>query len=154
MKARTATATKERPRLVGKVTATISIANRLDEGMAQRGVIPADEVRRVTIEEALVDTGATLLCLPQETIDALGLEAAREVQVTTASGPMQARLYRDAHLFVHGRDATFECIALPGGSTPLLGVIPLEALGLQPDLVAQRLLLLPEEGRDNYLTVL
>ena len=149
-----ASATKERPRLVGKVTAAIRIANHEDEVLLSRGLISVNDVRTVSIDEALVDTGATLLCLPQELVDALDLPLAREVQVTTASGPMQARLYRDAHLFVEGRDGTFECIALPGGSTPLLGVIPLETLGLQPDLAAQRLLLLPEEGRDNYLTVL
>ncbi len=28
-----------------------------------------------------------------------------------------------------GREGTFECLELPGGGAPLLGVIPLEALG-------------------------
>ena len=32
--------------------------------MAERKFIPATEVRSVTLDNVLVDTGATLLCLP------------------------------------------------------------------------------------------
>lgn len=37
------------------------------------------------------------------------------------------------------------------GSEPLLGVIQLEMLGLEPDLQNQRLRLLPRSGRRTYL---
>lgn len=52
-----------------------------------------------------------------------------------------------------GRDGTFDCLELPAGTDPLLGVIPLEALGLEPDRRNQRLRLLPEEPGDSYFTV-
>lgn len=43
---------------------------------------------------------------------------------------------------------------LPGSEDPLLGLIPLEDLGLELDLKNQRLKLLPAEGKDTYLTIL
>jgi len=43
-------------------------------------------------------------------------------------------------------------LELPAGTTPLLGVIPMEALGVEPDLQNQRLRLLPEGPTDTYVT--
>lgn len=48
----------------------------------------------------------------------------------------------------------YDCVELPGGADPLLGLIPLEDLGLEPDLKNQRLRVLPAEGKDTYLTVM
>ena len=42
---------------------------------------------------------------------------------------------------------------LPAGENPLLGVIPLEDLGLEPDLKNQQLKVLPNQGKDTYLRV-
>ena len=53
-----------------------------------------------------------------------------------------------------GREGTFECLELPGGREALLGVIPMEALGLEPDLRNQTLKVLPTESVDTYLTIL
>ena len=38
----------------------------------ERGLIPADQVRRITVTDALVDTGSTLLALPSRLIRQLG----------------------------------------------------------------------------------
>ena len=46
------------------------------------------------------------------------------------------------------------CLELPGGQNNLLGVIPLEALGLEPDLRSQKLRVLPTESNETYLTIL
>ncbi len=53
-------------------------------------------------------------------------------------------------LTVGGRTSEFTCVELPEGSTPLLGLIPLEELGLQPDVIHQRLIVLPDKGKDTY----
>jgi hypothetical protein len=53
-----------------------------------------------------------------------------------------------------GREGTFECLELPGGKNALLGVIPLEALGLELDLKNQRLKVLPISSTETYLTIL
>lgn len=141
-------------RPVGKIVTSLVVTNRLDEGLATRGVIPADAVRSVTLDNVLVDTGATTLCLPQEVIAQLGLDLLREVNVSTAHGLGRARIFQDAKISLLGRQGTFECLELPGGKEPLLGVIPLEALGIELDLQKQTLRLLPESSTDTYLTIL
>jgi predicted aspartyl protease len=138
---------------MGKVTTTIIITNRIDQILAERGFIKTDQIRSITLENVLVDTGATRLCLPQDIISELGLVLQGEVDVKIAVG-VQIRIFRELSLCVEGREGTFNCIELPAGTDPLLGLIPLEDLGLEPDLKNQRLRLLPIEGKETYLTVL
>jgi predicted aspartyl protease len=139
---------------MGKILTTLTITNRIDQANAKQGLIPAEAVRSVTIEQVLVDTGATTLCLPADAIAQLGLDLLREVDVSTAVGLSKARIFQDAHLSLLGREGNFECLELPGGQNALLGVIPLEALGIELDLQNQALKVLPETSVDTYLTIL
>lgn len=141
-------------KLMGKIITTLTITNRIDAGAAQRGLIPVEQVRSLTLDHVLVDTGATTLCLPSTAIAQLGLELLKEVDVATANGFSKARVFRDASISLLGREGTFECLELPGGRDPLLGVLPLEALGIELDLKNQQLKLLPETSMDTYLTIL
>jgi len=140
--------------VMGKVTVHLTVINRDDQIRAQDGTIAMEQVRSVELRDVLVDTGATTLCLPAEMVAQIGLELLKEVDVATAMGIGKARIYRDATLVLCGREGTFECLELPGGRDPLLGVIPLEMLGLEPDLKNQALRVLPEESVDTYLTIL
>lgn len=142
------------PAPMSKILTRLTVTNRLDEGLAARGVIPADAVRSVTLDNVLVDTGATTLCLPQDVVAQLGLELLREVNVSTAHGIGRARIFQDAKISLLGREGTFECLELPGGIEPLIGVIPLEALGIELDLQKQQLRLLPDSSSETYLTIL
>ncbi|MGH9801713.1 MAG: aspartyl protease family protein, partial [Blastocatellia bacterium] len=102
---------------------------------------------------ALVDTGAMHLCLPSEAIARLGLRPIREVMVETANGPHRTRTFGGSIISLLGREATFDCIELPNSERALLGVIPLEALGIELDLQSQSLKLLPMDEHHSYLTV-
>lgn len=139
---------------MGKIITTLVITNRLDEGLAAREVITKENVRSVALDNVLVDTGATTLCLPADVIECLGLELLREVDVETAVGISKARIFQDAKISLLGRKGTFECLELPGGRSPLLGVIPLEALGIELDLQKQSLKILPISPTQTYLTIL
>jgi predicted aspartyl protease len=139
---------------MGKVLTTLTITNRADQVLATRGFIASGEIRSLTLKNVLVDTGATTLCLPAEAITTLGLELLKEVYVSTATGISKAKIFRDATISTCGREGTFECLELLGGREALLGVIPLEALGLEPDLQKQILRVLPSESVDTYLTIL
>ncbi|MBW4508103.1 MAG: aspartyl protease family protein [Scytonematopsis contorta HA4267-MV1] len=139
---------------IGKVFTTLTVINRADQIRAKDGTISPEEVRSVTLSNVLVDTGATTLCLPKNLVAKLGLELQKEVDVATAMGIGKARIYRDATILLSGREGTFECLELPGGSDALLGVIPLEALGLEPDLKNQKLKVLPISPTETYLTIL
>ncbi|MEC4983324.1 MAG: retroviral-like aspartic protease family protein [Oscillatoria sp. PMC 1068.18] len=139
---------------MGKVTTTIEITNRIDQANAANGIISQDEIRSVTLNNVLVDTGATTLCLPKNIIAQLGLSLLREVVVETATGITKANIFRDASVSLLGREGTFECLELPEGSTVLLGVVPLEMLGIEIDLKNQTLNVLPDSTAETYLTIL
>lgn len=139
-----------RIRQVGKVVTQVTITNKADETLATHGFRPESAIRTLSLDEVLVDTGATTLCLPLDMVRALGLEHVRDIVVSTATSVDQVGLYEGARVTLHGRSATVECMALPVGSPPLLGVIPLEMLGLEPDLQNRRLRLLPETGRETH----
>ena len=142
-----------KPRETGKVIASISVANIVDTVLASEGRLPPGDVRRVQLFDVLVDTGASLLCLPEETITALGSTVLREVSVETALGDSTVRIYQGISLTVEGRTATIDCMELPRGRRPLLGVYPLEVLGIEIDLKNERLSLLPEDSEHSYLMI-
>lgn len=137
--------------VLGRVTTPITVANLVDQIMAIRGTIPREQIRTITLENVLVDTGATRLCLPADIIQFLGLVVDRDVDVKLAVGFRKLRSFKGVSLSVQGREGTFNCLELPPGEHPLLGLIPLEDLGLDLDMVHQRLRVLPSEGRDTYL---
>ncbi len=140
-------------RQMGQVFTTIVLTNNVDETLAERGFIPHEQVRSSTLDNVLVDTGTTRLCLPEEIISQLGLRLVGEIEGHTAIGVRNFRLFDGVKLLVEGRTGTYHCVELPTGEDCLLGVIPLEDLGLEPDLKNQRLKLLPDKGRDTYLRV-
>ncbi|MBG1266346.1 retroviral-like aspartic protease family protein [Nostoc sp. WHI] len=146
--------TNSKSEKMGKVTTTITITNQIDQTLAERGFIPTEQIRSITLHDVLVDTGATRLCLPKNIILDLGLPLQGEVDIKIATGVQKARVFKMLNLSVEGREGTFNCIELPEGSDPLLGLIPLEDLGLEPDLQNQKLRVLPVEGKDTYLMVL
>lgn len=81
-----------------------------------------------------MDTGATILCLPTAVINQLGLVQGGEANVETSAGVKQGRIFRDVELSIEDRQGTFDCLELTEVSYALLGVTPMEVLGLEPDL--------------------
>ncbi len=146
--------TAEPAAVMGKILTRLIIANRGDEVLVERGMLSSDHVRSATLDDVLVDTGATTLCLPREVVAQLGLSLLKEVAVSTASGAGTARIFQDAKITIQGRQGTFECLELPGGTQALIGVIPLEALGIELDLQRQTLRLLSDGPNETYYTVL
>ncbi|MBA4181157.1 MAG: hypothetical protein C0506_11260 [Anaerolinea sp.] len=74
--------------------------------------------------------------------------------MVTASVGQRTRLYRDAGLQVENRSITVQCLELPEGSPVLLGAVPMQALGIEPDLVSHRLRLLPEDAGSTWVMAL
>jgi len=139
---------------MGRIVVTLVLTNWVDKVLSDRGFIAQQEVRSLTVDNALVDTGATRLCLPADIIQQLGLTKAGVIDAQTATGLHSLNIYEGLRLNVEGREGTYNCVELPTGQTPLLGLIPLEDLGLAPDLQNQKLRHLPTQGKDTYLTVL
>ncbi|CAN5591168.1 hypothetical protein BH23CYA1_BH23CYA1_05180 [soil metagenome] len=139
---------------MGKIVVTLTITNSVDRELAERGFISADEIRSCTVNNALVDTGATRICLPADIIQQLGLKQTATIEAQIATGTTSVNVYKGLELNVEGREGTYNCVELPVGQTPLLGLIPLEDLGLEPDRQNQRLRHLPTTGKNTYLTIL
>jgi clan AA aspartic protease len=84
--------------------------------------------------EAVIDTGATMLVLPQDVVDELGLRRIGERKVRYANNQVQLKpVYRGVILELKGRDGIFDVLAEVEGSEPLVGQIVLEALDLIVD---------------------
>ena len=62
---------------MGKVIVTAMIENLTDLIDAERGLLADDQVRRIEVHDAVVDTGATTLLLPKRMIATLGLKPQR-----------------------------------------------------------------------------
>ena len=70
-----------------------------------------------------------------------------------ATGVSKARIFQDTKISLLGREG-FECLELPGGNDPLLGVLPLEVLSIELDLQNQQLKVLSTSSNQTYLTIL
>ena len=71
---------------MGRVTTEAAIENLNDLWAIESGILTSDQARRVTIPDALVDTGATLLSLPTNIIQQLGLTRTVSKRVTSSIG--------------------------------------------------------------------
>lgn len=139
---------------MGQVIVTLTITNRIDRVLAERGFIPTEQVRSCTLNDILVDTGATLLCLPAAAIARLGLVLGGEASVETTAGVQKGRIFRDVELCFEDRQGTFDCLELTDVPYALLGVTPMEVLGLEPDLKNRKLRVLPMNSEQTYLSIL
>ena len=115
-------------------TTRIELANQDDLVAVRLGVMQPEDVRRLTIEDALVDTGATGLCLPTPFIEQLGLTPIRRVQAETANGMVERIIYSEVEYTVLERSDTIRVTDLPEGMPVLVGHMVLEALDLCVDM--------------------
>jgi clan AA aspartic protease len=84
--------------------------------------------------EAVIDTGTTMLILPEDIVDKLGLRKVGERRVKYANNQIQLKpVYRGVILELKGRDGIFDVLGEVEGSEPLVGQIVLESLDLIVD---------------------
>jgi len=99
-----------------------------------------DPTKSVEVE-AVVDTGATMLVLPQNLVQELGLKKIREVRVKYANNHTESKsIYGVVAVELKGRTGNFDVLAEEAGSQPLLGQVILEILDLVVDTRTRRLL--------------
>ena len=108
----------------------VKITNCTDREMAERGLIPRDGVRDVEIE-ALADTGAIAMAIPEDVAEKLGASVVRHDTVRVADGrAIPVDYVGPLWIEVLGRSMTGDAIVLPRGTTPLLGAVQLEMMDL------------------------
>lgn len=134
---------------MGRVLTEATIENMEDLWAAKRGLLSAEKVRRVTLSDALVDTGATLLSLPTPLIAELGLEKTGSNRVISTIGGGEAAVYSAVRLTIQGRSCTMDVMEVPDNVPVLIGQLPLEHLDLVVDLRSRTLIGNPAHGGEH-----
>lgn len=134
---------------MGRVLTEATVENLEDLWAMKRGLLEDNGVRRLVIDNALVDTGATLLSLPTSMIQQLGLERTGTKRVTSSTGGGEANLYSAVRLTIQGRSCTMDVMEVPDGVPALIGQIPLEHLDFVVDLRNQVLIGNPAHGGEH-----
>ncbi len=129
---------------MGEVKVEVKLENTTDRELVLRGILTEDQVRSFNIE-VIADTGAVMLVLPQDEVEALGLREIRKAVVRYADERKEERAVAGpVTVRVDGRGATVDCIVGPPNSEPLLGHVVLEIMDLLVDPLQQRLIPRPE----------
>lgn len=129
---------------MGKVTVPARIESLRDIHMADTAALSAGQIRAVDVPDALVDTGATLLSLPQRFVRQLGLKRTRTAR--TAAGTVEFGIHDPVRLTVQDRDCIVEVAEIPDDCPVLIGQVPLEMLDFVVDAAGQKLTGNPDHG--------
>jgi predicted aspartyl protease len=137
--------------IMGRVLTEITVENLGDLLDVQKGLLSTDKVRRIQVDDALVDTGATTLALPTRLIHQLGLTKRYDKRATSSRGLGNVAVYEAVRITIQGRDMTVDPIEVPDDVPVLVGQIPLEMLDLVVDVQGRRLTGNPAHGGEQVL---
>ena len=140
-----------RPNTVGIVLVTALIENYDDVEAAEEGLIPDAEVRRLEINDARVDTGATYVSMPMRLIEQLGLKKIKTVDAKTVAGPMSFGIFEPVKLTIQGRDCEVRVAEVADNCPVLIGYIPLELLDFVVNPKNQKLIGNPDHGGEYMI---
>jgi predicted aspartyl protease len=136
---------------MGRVLTKATIENMGDLLEVQRGNRSADQVRRIVVEDTLVDTGATELALPTRLINELGLTKRYEKRSRSSTGTNMVSVYEVVRLTIQDRYCSVDVMEVPDEVPVLIGQIPLEFLDLVVDPQSRCLIGNPAHGGEHIL---
>lgn len=139
---------------MGRVLTEATIENLEDLWAVKNGLLKPEQVRRLSVADALVDTGATTLALPTRLIKQLGLSQRYEKRALSSRGTGPVWVYEAVRLTIQGREMTVDTMEVPDDVPVLIGQIPLEMLDLVVDLQGRRLIGNPAHGGEHILELL
>ena len=115
---------------MGEVRTEVTLVNIGDHEVANRGYIPQEQVRRLTVN-AVVDTGAWTLVINEAIREKLGLRVEETLDTTVAGGgKVPSQVTEEVRICWKNRKASCEAVVLPGETEVLLGALPLEIMDL------------------------
>lgn len=113
--------------------AKIKLQNAVDLASARTDLLRPDQVRSLEME-GLVDTGATLLVIPEETAAFLGLPTVGTRSIKLADGRIRSfPVVGDLRIEILGRGMSTDAVVMPMGTIILIGQVVLETLDLVVD---------------------
>lgn len=136
---------------MGEVKVTVKLSNAMQFAMSRRDLIPAVEVRSVTVE-AVVDTGAVRSCMPVDLMQTLGLLAARRINAQMGNGLTQSvEMTEGVDMEILDRLVTEPFLVL--GSEVLIGQTALEATDLLVDCNRQKVMPNPDHPNSAVIRI-
>jgi predicted aspartyl protease len=139
---------------MGKVLVTATIENLDDLFRVSTGDRAESEIRRIEVSDALVDTGAFGLLMPQNMVNQLGLAPLRTRMSRTISGEIPITTYRAVRLIIQGRDCVTDVSGIADHLPVIIGQLPLEAMDWVVDMKGHRLIGNPEHGGEDMVDIL
>lgn len=118
---------------MGEIVVNVELQNALDHGMVLKGLLPESDVHSTAVD-AVVDTGALMLALPEDVVERLDIPVVDRRTVVYADGRREDRPVAGP-LTVHlgGRSAIANCLVMPEGTDVLIGQMVLEGMDLMAD---------------------
>lgn len=137
--------------IMGRVLTQVTVDNLFDLMSVQEGKLLPGDVRSITVDDALVDTGSTTLALPTRYIQQLGLRKSYEKTSTTTRGKAKFSVYGPVRITLLDRFCSVDVVEVPDDVPVLVGQIPLEMLDLVIDLQGRRLTGNPAHNGEHML---
>jgi len=134
---------------MGRVLTEATIENVGDLWNVKTGQRAPEDVRRVQVADALVDTGSTMLSMPTRLIRELGLTEQYRKKVKSSVGLAEAAVFDAVRLTIQGRSCTMDVMEVPDGAPVLIGQLPLEQLDFVIDPRSRTLIGNPEHGGEH-----
>jgi predicted aspartyl protease len=131
---------------MGRIIEKIVVRNYLDVAKADEGIINASKIRTIEID-AIVDTGATYVCLGKKDIEYLGLPFHNVVNIKTANGKASRKTFKGAEIELNGRTFVMEVMENDDDTPALIGYLLLEALDFVVDPKTQKVV--PNPAHDG-----
>ena len=129
---------------MGEIVVDIELENDRDRTRFEDGHRRESDIRRARIQ-AIADTGAMMLALPEDVVAQLGLEPGDSITATLADGSSaEMRVVKRVSIQIGGRQMLTEAVVVPTGADPLVGQLVMERLDLIADCTNQTLLPRPE----------
>jgi predicted aspartyl protease len=137
---------------IRKVSVPAKIENVSELFFAAKGAFPLEQVHRVEVSDALVDTGSTYLAMPLRLIQQLGFDAPTGTYLArTTNGQVSRRLFGPVRLTVQDRFCNLDVAELPDDCPVLIGQLPLEAMDFDIDPTNQCLVGNPRHGGQQMI---
>ena len=142
-------------KIMGKVTANLKITSLKDTLFYKEGYISKDKIRQVNLENVIVDSGATMMCLSKDIIKKLDLDFIKKIKVNTANGIEEKGIYGSIIYEIDGRMARGDVLELNHPKIKaLIGQIPLEQLDFLINPSINKLIKNPEHEDELILDML
>ena len=138
---------------MGEIVVDIELENVHDRGQALGGSRAESDVRRASIQ-AVADTGAVMLALPEDVVGRLGLQTVSSIATVYADGRRgQLPVAGPLTIRIGDRWMPTNCLVVPEGAEALIGQVVMETLDLIPDPANQTLGPRPESPDRPFLRV-